>query len=196
MGWITAQRGRIVRILSRRGVPARDAPDLAAGILASAARRVAVLAAMAPGQRSAWMRGAARRAAANYMRALPRNPASPGIDEDPPEIRRAPSPVSSAEEQLAAAALVALLSRATTPERWRILAAVAEGVAVRDLARETGEHEATLWTRLRAAREDMLAALRAIETGKRPRRRRRSRRLPRGPVPQHRRRSLPRRLPR
>ena len=86
------------------------------------------------------------------------------------------SSTESAEGAAAARSMLRALERETTPERWRACVAwYVDGRRVSDIAAEEGVRAATIYNRLRLAREDFAAALRREQArGERPVSRRRS----------------------
>ena len=78
------------------------------------------------------------------------------------ELREEHEPTTAldAERRYLGKEAMALARRATTPERWRAIAAYAKGIPVSAIARREGIPVATVYNRIRDARRDIGTALR------------------------------------
>lgn len=98
----------------------------------------------------AFLRVATTRALYNWYARNPRHD----------ELREEHEPATmNAEQRYLGKEALAFLRQATTPERWKAIAAYAKGIPVAEIARREDVPAATVYNWIRLAREDMRAAL-------------------------------------
>lgn len=149
---ILAGAHTITSTLRSYGVSEGDVPDLRQNVILLALRAAqrGILRWNEPRALAAWLGVVSRRAARAWHKTNPRT--SELRDEEHPEAL-APEALYIARETLA------LLRRSTTPERFRAVMAYAKGIAASDIARRERVPVATIYDRIRRAREDFAAAL-------------------------------------
>jgi len=168
----------LIRWAQRCGVPADDAPDVAQEV-ALQAWRYWETSELEAERRAPWLFTITARTAARYRATRPLELRDPGEMEDAPDAAPLPGAALEARDLLRA------LERATAPEGWRALVALAAGQSAEDIAAADGVPLGTVYARTRRARLDVaaeLARIAAVEAGPT---------TPRTPAPPRRRRRAP-----
>jgi DNA-directed RNA polymerase specialized sigma24 family protein len=152
MAAILAQLDAVDAVLGQLRVPAHARDDVRQEVLIQthyAAWRGRV-AWRYPPALGAFLRVVAARAVADWWKAHP--PTVELTDEHE-------AVVPSAEGAVIARSMLRFMRRSTTPERWRALRAFAKGIPGFVIAQREGVSTASIFTRIRLAREDIAAAL-------------------------------------
>lgn len=147
-----SERDVIEKELARGGVAEHDIEDAVQDVLMTAlhAAERGTLAFSPRWAFRSWLRTVARRQANVYRQRAALAALLP--KEEPHE---APSP----EDRYLAREMLRVLAASTTPERWKTMRSYAAGISVHEIAKRDGIRAASVYNRLRLAREDFAAAL-------------------------------------
>jgi DNA-directed RNA polymerase specialized sigma24 family protein len=150
---IMRERDTITRALQSAGVAPGDVDDVCQDVVlvALAAAQDGRLAWQHRGSLVRWLHVVASRHALDYQGRAARRE----LPEAEPEDARL---VPSAEDRYLTRETLRVAATSTTPERWRVLRAWANGVPVADIARREGLTAPGVYSRIERARRDIRAA--------------------------------------
>ena len=151
---IMRERDTITRALQSAGVAPGDVDDVCQDVVlvALAAAQDGRLAWQHRASLVRWLHVVASRHALDYQGRAARRELP---EADPVDVRLVPS----AEDLYLSRETLRIAATSTTPERWRVLRAWANGVDVATIARRERIAVPTVYNRIRLAREEIRAAL-------------------------------------